>query len=142
MGDNREIGRNTGKWQFTGTEDGANRAFMLNSDFGLLYDLELNADGEAQCSVEQGSANMCSDAPTASAMRAYQGNTAAWVTDFYTALKKLQSAGSATLTSGCLSKFIIEFMFLSYLFKLKYIYQNSTSRIISVNYPASTVYLS
>jgi len=97
--DNREIGRNTGKWQFTGTEDGANRAFMLNSDFGLLYDLELNADGEAQCSVEQGSANMCSDAPTASAMRAYQGNTAAWVADFYTALKKLQSAGSATLTS-------------------------------------------
>lgn len=93
---NREV-RNSGKWQFDGADSDGDVGFMLNSDFALLYDLELDDDNVAQCSVNLDDADLCSDSPTASYVRAYEGQTQTWIDDFWVALKKMQAAGTSSL---------------------------------------------
>ncbi len=64
----QKIGKKSGAdahWQFKITDaDGKRIGMMLNTDFGLLYDLKLNDESRSTCPVSAGAQEKCTRVST------------------------------------------------------------------------------
>lgn len=71
---------------------------MLNTDFELLYNVTLNEEGEAGCTVSHASAT-CSKASTYNLAQTYAQDVTTWVNDFSNVYSKMIEHGDFTLSA-------------------------------------------
>ena len=72
------------KWQFNGnwTANDTFAGMMLNTDFGLLYDLELNTQGEAGCAVHTNCGYALGTDATSILIQEFANDVEAWKDSF------------------------------------------------------------
>jgi len=100
----------TPKWQFNGVNatDGSNAGFMLNTDFELFYNLTLDSNAKATCTLSSTCGlsspdtcgNSCSVASTFNQALGYSKNCTLFVNDFVTVFNKMLTNQNTNLVSS------------------------------------------
>jgi len=90
------------RWQFNGTdsfEDNKHVGIMFNTDFYLMFDLTVDAEGKATCDPTFNRLTCVEDEQTAAIVEKYRDSNQAFINDFFPVFNKMLNTGYTTLNS-------------------------------------------